>query len=162
MKRIYSILLLGAVAMTVTSCFDGNKFLRFFNFGNKPAKEVATEAPAEAAVEAANKVRVRAGAVTYNAGTLTLDELCNERCREMMWEGHRRQDLIRFNRFTGANSVQNDDDPYNLWVLKYSTAQKTDDLPGQIPYRTPSYMKVFPLPDYVVTNGFTQNPGYRE
>jgi hypothetical protein len=32
MKRIYSILLLGAVAMTVTSCFDGNKFLRFFNF----------------------------------------------------------------------------------------------------------------------------------
>ena len=116
----------------------------------------------EAAVAAANKVRQRAGATLYSTATLTLDELCNERCRELMWEGHRRQDLIRFNRFTGANSVQNDDDPYNLWVLKYSTAQKTDDLPGQIPYRTPSYMKVFPLPDYVVTNGFTQNPGYRE
>lgn len=42
--------------MTVTSCFDGNKFLRFFNFGNKPAKEMATEAPAEAAVEAASPV----------------------------------------------------------------------------------------------------------
>ena len=42
--------------MTVTSCFDGNKFLRFFNFGNKPAKEVATEAPAEAAVEATSPV----------------------------------------------------------------------------------------------------------
>ncbi len=116
----------------------------------------------EVAVAAANKVRQRAGATLYSTATLTLDELCNERCRELMWEGHRRQDLIRFNRFTGANSVQNDDDPYNLWVLKYSTAQKTDDLPGQIPYRTPSYMKVFPLPDYVVTNGFTQNPGYRE
>ncbi|MBR5574004.1 MAG: RagB/SusD family nutrient uptake outer membrane protein [Paludibacteraceae bacterium] len=116
----------------------------------------------DVAVAAANKVRQRAGATPYSTATLTLDELCNERCRELMWEGHRRQDLIRFDRFTGANSVQNDDDPYNLWVLKYSTAQKTDDLPGQVPYRTPAYMKVFPLPDYVVTNGFTQNPGYRE
>ena len=116
----------------------------------------------DVAVAAANKVRQRAVATPYSTATLTLDELCNERCRELMWEGHRRQDLIRFDRFTGANSVQNDDDPYNLWVLKYSTAQKTDDLPGQVPYRTPAYMKVFPLPDYVVTNGFTQNPGYRE
>lgn len=116
----------------------------------------------DVAVAAANKVRQRAGATPYSTATLTLDELCNERCRELMWEGHRRQDLIRFDRFTGANSVQNDDDPYNLWVLKYSTAQKTDDLLGQVPYRTPAYMKVFPLPDYVVTNGFTQNPGYRE
>ena len=115
-----------------------------------------------AAVAAANKVRQRAGATLYSTATLTLDELCNERCRELMWEGHRRQDLIRFDRFTGAKSVQNDDDPYNLWILKYSTAQKTDNLPGQVPYRTPEYMKIFPLPDYVVSNGFTQNPRYTE
>ena len=115
-----------------------------------------------AALAAANEVRERAGAVPYSAATLTLDELCNERCRELMWEGHRRQDLIRFGRFTGPKSVQDDNDPANLWILKYTTDQPTDNLPGQVPFQTPDYMKVFPLPDYVVTNGFTQNPGYAE
>ena len=116
----------------------------------------------EAAVTAVNKVRERAGATAYTAATLTLDELCNERCREMMWEGHRRQDLIRFGRYTGVNSVQNDDDPANLWILKYTDEQPTDNLPGQKPFVTPDYMKIFPLPDYVVDNGFEQNPGYSE
>ena len=116
----------------------------------------------DVAVAAANKVRQRAGATPYSAATLTLDELCNERCRELMWEGHRRQDLIRFGRFTGPKSVQDDNDPANLWILKYTTDQPTDNLPGQVPFQTPDYMKVFPLPDYVVTNGFTQNEGYVE
>ena len=116
----------------------------------------------DAAVAAANLVRERAGATAYTAATLTLDELCNERCREMMWEGHRRQDLIRFGRYTGMNSIQNDDDPANLWILKYTNDKETDNLPGQKPFVTPDYMKIFPLPDYVVDNGFTQNPGYLE
>ena len=116
----------------------------------------------EAAVAAANAVRLRAGATPYNAGTLTLDELCNERCRELMWEGHRRQDLIRFGRYTGPKSVQDDSDPANLWILKYTDDQPTDNVPGQMPYITPEYKKVFPLPDYVVDNGFTQNAGYEE
>ena len=114
-----------------------------------------------AAVAAANEVRLRAGATAYSEATLTLDELCNERCRELMWEGHRRQDLIRFGRYTGPKSVQDDADPYNLWILKYTNDKATDDLPGQIPFVTPDYMKIFPLPDYVVSNGFTQNPGYK-
>ena len=116
----------------------------------------------DAAVAAANLVRERAGATAYTAATLTLDELCNERCREMMWEGHRRQDLIRFGRYTGMNSIQNNNDPANLWILKYTDDQATDNLPGQKPFVTPDYMKIFPLPDYVVDNGFTQNPGYLE
>lgn len=114
------------------------------------------------AVAAANKVRERAGATAYNETSLTLDELCNERCRELMWEGHRRQDLIRFDRFTGPKSVQDDSDPANLWVLKYTDDKATDNLPGQTPFVSPDYMKIFPLPDYVVANGFTQNPGYQD
>lgn len=114
------------------------------------------------AVAAANKVRERAGATTYNETSLTLDELCNERCRELMWEGHRRQDLIRFGRFTGPKSVQDDSDPANLWILKYTDDKATDNLPGQTPFVSPDYMKIFPLPDYVVSNGFEQNPGYKD
>lgn len=112
------------------------------------------------AVTAANMVRQRAGATAYNESTLTLDELCNERCRELMWEGHRRQDLIRFDRYTGDKSVEDNNDPANLWVLKYTDDKATDHLPGQTPFITPDYMKIFPLPDYVVSNGFVQNPGY--
>ena len=124
------------------------------------------------AVEAVNKVRSRAGATPYSAANLTLDELCNERCRELMWEGHRRQDLIRFDRFTGSKSVQDDNDPANLWILKYKedaespVAGKGYDVqlepsPANV-FVTPDYMKIFPLPDFYVENGHDQNPGYIE
>ena len=111
------------------------------------------------AVDAANEVRNRAGAEAYTTATLTLDELCNERCRELMWEGHRRQDLIRFDRYTGKNSIQDDSDPANLWTLKYVEGYDNDPA-SQVPFETPEHMKVFPLPDFYVDNGHEQNPGY--
>lgn len=116
------------------------------------------------AVDAANEVRSRAGAKAYSIADLTLDELCNERCRELMWEGHRRQDLIRFGRYTGPNSVQNDADPANLWILKYAAGGTGYDIDpeSQVPFETPEYMKVFPLPDFYVDNGNKQNDGYSE
>ncbi|WP_295121930.1 RagB/SusD family nutrient uptake outer membrane protein [uncultured Chitinophaga sp.] len=58
------------------------------------------------AVTLVNDVRKRAFAVedwateAYDAGTLTLDELLAERGREFIFEGKRRQDLIRFGKFT--------------------------------------------------------------
>src|SRR5690606_12385332 len=54
------------------------------------------------AVDEANKVRERAFGSqmnNYTVATLTLDELLNERGRELAWEGHRRQDLIRFGKW---------------------------------------------------------------
>lgn len=122
------------------------------------------DAATQEAVDAANEVRERAGATLYTTATLTLDELCNERCRELMWEGHRRQDLIRFGRYTGKNSVQNDADPANLWILKYAAGGTGYDVDpeSQVPFETPEYMKVFPLPDFYVDNGHKQNEGYVE
>ena len=101
------------------------------------------------AIEAANVVRSRAGAEAYT--DLTLDELCNERCRELLWEGHRRQDLIRFDRFTGENSYAKDGDIANLWVFR------------TVADMSPAHKKIFPLPDFIIDNyAYPQNEGYVE
>jgi hypothetical protein len=50
--------------------------------------------------EYVNRIRTRAG-VTAWTGT-TLAQLLAERGREMFWEAHRRQDLIRFGEFNKA------------------------------------------------------------
>lgn len=48
------------------------------------------------------KIRTRAGLDAYTAGELTLEELFQERGRELAWEGWRRQDLIRFGKYNDA------------------------------------------------------------
>jgi hypothetical protein len=50
--------------------------------------------------EYVNMVRARAGVTNYT--NTTLDQLLAERGREMFWEAHRRQDLIRFGKFNSA------------------------------------------------------------
>ena len=47
-----------------------------------------------------NQVHTRAGLPPLTATQLTLAELLDERGRELAWEGHRRQDQIRFGTFT--------------------------------------------------------------
>lgn len=86
-------------------------------------------APALALV---NEVRTNRGASVMT--DLTLDTMLDELGREFFWEGRRRQDLIRFNKFLEP------------WQLK-----ETDD-PRAV---------LFPIPQTQMINpNYTQNPGY--
>ncbi|ADB41033.1 RagB/SusD family nutrient uptake outer membrane protein [Spirosoma linguale] len=82
-----------------------------------------------------NIVRKRAGMPDYTSATLTLDEILAERGRELAWEQHRRQDLIRFGQFTKA------------WRFKPASQ---------------AYRQLFPIPkDQLSLNpNLKQNPGY--
>jgi hypothetical protein len=82
-----------------------------------------------------NIIRTRAGVPAYTAATLTLDELLAERGREMAWEGHRRQDLIRFGQYNKE------------WRFK----------PASQAFRT-----LFPIPNdqLNLNKNLKQNPGY--
>lgn len=80
-----------------------------------------------------NQLRTKRGATPMAA--LTEQALIDERARELYWEGWRRQDLIRFNKFLQP------------WQEK-----PTDD---------PKYL-LFPIPSeqLAVNPNLTQNPGY--
>ncbi|HEY0304231.1 MAG TPA: RagB/SusD family nutrient uptake outer membrane protein, partial [Longimicrobiales bacterium] len=55
-----------------------------------------------------NAIRTRAFGNTSGNITdaqMTLDFILAERARELLWEAHRRTDLIRYGRFTGANYI---------------------------------------------------------
>ncbi len=82
-----------------------------------------------------NLVRARAGMPAYTTATLTLPEILAERGRELAWEYHRRQDLIRFDQFTKA------------WRFKPASAK---------------FRELFPIPnDQIILNtNLKQNPGY--
>jgi len=97
------------------------------------------------AVQYVNDLRTRANNPNQvNATTMTLDFILDERARELHWEAHRRQDLIRYRRFTGGS--------YN-WVWKGN---------GSNGIALPSHFDKFPIPTAsMATNpNLTQNTGY--
>lgn len=96
-------------------------------------------------LEYVNYIRSRAGVNAWGDANFTLDNLLDERSRELYWENVRRTDLIRFNKFTGSSYT---------WAWKNNMRNG-----GAIP----EYMNLFPLPsDVVATYGsnMKQNPGY--
>ena len=74
--------------------------------------------------------------IPYTSSTLTLDELLAERGREFIFEGFRRDDLIRFG--------------------KYTTSSWWDHTPSQ------EFRNLFPIPQVqrTLNTNLNQNPGY--
>lgn len=79
-------------------------------------------------------IRMRAG-VANLAGNPTLDNIYDERGRELNWEGHRREDMIRFDKFLLPNQFRGASEPFR---------------------------KIFPIPTSALNAnpGLKQNPGY--
>ncbi len=97
------------------------------------------------ALEYVNNIRTRAGLTKWNAAELSLDNLLDERYRELYLEGCRRTDLIRYNKFTGS--------AYN-WTLKGGIQDGTS---------LPETRNLYPLPSNVIAgygSAMVQNPGY--
>lgn len=99
------------------------------------------------AVNLVNELRERAygdDSGDINAGDLDLNFILDERARELHWEGHRRTDLRRFNRFTGGQYV---------WSWKGESQEGS---------ATDQRYEIFPIPSSDINSNLnlTQNPGY--
>ena len=86
------------------------------------------------ALEQVNALREKRGMPPL--ANLTAELLLNERGFEFYWEGHRRQDLVRFGQFTAVT-----------WAFKNVSEE---------------YRNVFPIPQSVlsINENLVQNPGY--
>ena len=89
-----------------------------------------------------NAVRERAGVATLTS--YTAQDVLDERSRELMWEGCRRSDLIRFGQFTTADY---------LWEYKGAVKEGT---------AVADHRNLFPLPpaDVNANSNLKQNAGY--
>ncbi|HEU0015639.1 MAG TPA: RagB/SusD family nutrient uptake outer membrane protein [Longimicrobium sp.] len=99
------------------------------------------------ALQYVNALRTRAYGNTsgnITAAQLTLDFILQERARELLWEAHRRQDLVRFGRFAGGAYV---------WNYK-----------GGVPagQATAAHLDLYPIPqaELLANPNLDQNPGY--
>jgi hypothetical protein len=109
--------------------------------------ELAANGVGDATVAAGyiNTLRTRNGmpANTITAGEVTSDLVLNERAKELYWEGHRRQDLIRFGKFLTGYT----------WQWKGNTQSGVDLAASRL---------LYPIPNKEINSNhnLTQNPGY--
>lgn len=80
-----------------------------------------------------NSIRAKRGATAF--ASLTLDNLLDERSRELYWEGWRRNDLVRFGKFLGA------------WTEKPASGDER-------------LLFAIPSEQLAVNPNLSQNPGY--
>lgn len=103
---------------------------------------------ADLALQYVNALRTRANngstGANINSTQLTLDFVLDERGRELYWEGFRRSDLIRYNRFTEASY---------LWPWKGGVRDGRG---------VESFRRLFPIPltDVISNPNLKQNPNY--
>jgi hypothetical protein len=98
------------------------------------------------ALNRVNELRRRAYGGTagdITSAQLTLDFILDERSRELLWEAHRRQDLVRFGRFTTAG----------IWAWKGGVQA------GRL---TEAFRNLYPIPasELVANPNIQQNSGY--
>ena len=91
-----------------------------------------------------NQVRARAGLTPVNG--ITVNDLLDERARELYLELWRRQDLVRYNRFTTSDYIWQ-------WKGGVHDGQAVED-----------YKNLYPIPvsDMMVNPNLEQNPGYKK
>lgn len=99
------------------------------------------------ALDLVNQIRTRAygdNLGNISSSELTLDFILDERARELYWEGHRRTDLVRYNKFTTADY---------LWPWKGRTPEGS---------ATGSFRNLYPIPaaDLGANPNLDQNIGY--
>lgn len=102
---------------------------------------------ATTALNYVNELRVRAygdSSGVIAAPALTADFILAERQRELLWEAHRRTDLVRYGLFTGGGYI---------WAWKGGTEAGA---------ATDAHYDLYPIPaaELVANPNLTQNPGY--
>lgn len=113
----------------------------YLMYAELAAKGVGVKATAVGYV---NILRTRASAAQITEANLTSQFILDERARELYWEGHRRQDLIRFNKYTGTSYIWE-------WKGNVQSGASIDDK-----------YKLFPIPQTELNTNpnLSQNPGY--
>ncbi len=98
-----------------------------------------------AAMPYVQELSARAGVAAPSASSINADWLAAERFRELLWEGHRRTDLIRLGKFSSSSF---------LWTYKGG-----DNYNGQ---GFDSHLEIFAIPstELAANPELHQNPGY--
>ncbi len=101
------------------------------------AECLARDGDLTGALDIVNQIRTKRNAPVLDAGNFELIDILDERGRELYWEGHRRQDMIRFGTFLDPKTSKD--------------------------FTSPETAKLLPIPQTAIESmegRLDQNPGY--